>query len=127
MIEVDQNLIDGLGSTLTIRNAPIPSFWYVEILLIHSQTGFMDKSLLSRPSIPIQFMNIASNTPASPTSDSMPSEKVFLRQAELVWDALKVFLVVHDIDSTNVIRAALTELINLMVCRRLLLSPDFNF
>jgi hypothetical protein len=61
-------------------------------------------------------MNIASNNRSpSPATDTMPTEKTFLRQAGLVREALKTFLAIRDLDAPNVIRPALADLIKYTV------------
>jgi hypothetical protein len=66
-------------------------------------------------------MNVASNAPSSPTTEAMPTEKVFLKQAGLAKDAFQTFLAVHKLGSVNVIRPALIDLINYTASRSLLM------
>ena len=66
-------------------------------------------------------MNVASNAPSSPTTEAMPTEKVFLKQAGLAKDAFQTFLAVRKLGSVNVIRPALIDLINYTASRSLLM------
>lgn len=66
-------------------------------------------------------MNVASNAPSSPTTEAMPTEKVFLKQAGLAKDAFQTFLAVRKLGSVNVIRPALIDLINYTASRLLLM------
>jgi hypothetical protein len=45
----------------------------------------------------------------------MPSEKAFLRQAELAREALDTFLAVRDKPSPNIVKLALADLIDTTV------------
>ena len=61
-------------------------------------------------------MNIASNSPPSPTADTMPpTEKAFLRQAGTIRDALETFLAISEKGSPRVVYCSLLELVSLTV------------
>ena len=63
------------------------------------------------------FMNIASNSPPSPTVDMMPpTEKAFLCQARTICDVLETILVISEKGSPCVVYCLLLELVSFTVC-----------
>lgn len=59
-----------------------------------------------------------SDTPTSPTIDTMPTEANFIKQAELAQTALKNFIAVRSLDTPSIIKPALHEVISATVRSR---------